>query len=95
MSRSPTRQQRNRSPSKASKEASEYEKGIAEGVIVDPDSRERVPLKQRDGNAVACTAVQTSNNKKRVLETGIESNEKGKENEAIQRPDQSRMDTTC
>ncbi|KAM0800673.1 hypothetical protein BDR22DRAFT_908349 [Usnea florida] len=41
VSRSPTRQQRNRSPSKASKEASEYEKGIAEGVIVDPDSRER------------------------------------------------------
>ena len=82
-SNSPTRQLRDRSPSKASKEAREYEESIEAGDIVDPDNETRGPLKQRSGNAVTCTAIQTANNKKRVVETGMNSGEKGKENEAI------------
>ena len=91
-SRSPTRQTRNRSPSKASKEANEYDKSVEAGDIIDPDHRTRGPLRQRTSNTASCTAIRTENNKKRVLETDTEPQGKDKENEAIQGPEKDSMD---
>ena len=55
--KSPTRQPRERSPSRAIREANEYEKEVESGDIIDPDRSTKEPLSLRDNNVVLCTAV--------------------------------------